>query len=73
MKIPCFSNAPLIGMNTLPRGGRRGSSVSQTVGIETANPRQSGANLDLFHVNLAIPYQGRIDIRFVSVLPNASP
>jgi hypothetical protein len=38
---------------------------------ETGNSRQCGANRDLVHGNLAIPYQRRIDIRFVPIFPNA--
>jgi len=42
------------------------------VGIGTENSRRSGANCDRFHAELAIPYQRRIDIRFVPIFPNAS-
>ena len=41
------------------------------VGIETGNPRQSGANRGCFHADLAIPYQRQIDIRLVPIFPNS--
>jgi hypothetical protein len=43
----------------------------KTAGIETENPRQSDSNCDRFHAELAIPYQRRIDIRFVPIFLNA--
>ncbi len=46
--------------------------ISESVGIETGNPRQSGANRDLVHVNHVIPYQQRTAIDFVPIFPNAS-
>jgi hypothetical protein len=45
--------------------------VAKRVGIETAKSRQSGANHNLFHADLAIPYQHWIDIGFVPIFPNA--
>lgn len=45
--------------------------MSKTVPFETRNPRQPGANLGLFYVNLTIPYQWRINISFVPIFPNA--
>jgi hypothetical protein len=46
--------------------------VATTVPFETRSPSQPGANLGLFHVNLAIPYQWRIDTSIVPIFPNAS-
>ena len=58
-------------MNTLPRIAVDRRAVPITVGIETANSRQSGANRDLFRADFAIPYQRQIDIRFIPIFPNA--
>ena len=44
----------------------------EPVRIETQDPRQSGANCGRFSAYLAIPYQRRIDIRFVPIFLNAS-
>jgi hypothetical protein len=41
--------------------------VQEPVGIGTGNPRQSGANYDLFDVNLTIPYQQWIDVGVVPI------
>jgi hypothetical protein len=53
-----------------PRRGDRDYPVYNRVIFGTGNPRQSGAHRDLFHAKLAIPYQRRIDIRFVPIFPN---
>jgi hypothetical protein len=46
--------------------------VATTVPFETRSPSQPGANLGLFHVNLAIPYQWRIDTSIIPIFSNAS-
>ncbi len=44
-EISCFKNVPLVGMNTLRRGGQAAVGVSETVPKET---RQSGARDHFF-------------------------
>jgi len=67
----CFKIPPSLGIITPARTEVSRGVVYKPVISETGNSRQCGANRDLVHGNLAIPYQRRIDIRFVPIFPNA--